>query len=330
MQLVPEVGHIVESIIRLTTPILLAALGGLITQRAGIWNIGLEGFMLVGAFAGVVGSYYSGSPWIGLGSAILAGAALALLMAYVVVSMRVDQFIGGLAVNALASGLTTYLLIAIFNEQKAIISPRIIPLPSLRLPLIADVSALAPLSGQSPLVYASWLLVPLVWFFISRTGPGLQIRAVGDGIEAARAAGISPARIQYLALALSGALAGAAGAQLSIGFLKLFEENMSAGTGYIAFAAILFGNATPIGVAVASLVFAVAEEVALILVGTTIPNQIIQMTPYILAILALTFASAAVRFRASGRSLTWLERLGRHGARREETAVAGDVDPPGP
>jgi general nucleoside transport system permease protein len=315
IRLLPSLNDIIESILRLSTPIILAGLGGLLTQRAGVWNIGLEGFVLGGAFTAVLVSSGTGSPWLALLAAVGGGAALGLLMGLFIVHMRVDHFIAGLGIDAFAAGLTTFLMVTIWHEQQSFLSPRIVPLPAVTVSQVSGVPVIGGfLTSESPLVYLAWLLVPIVHIVLTRTHLGLRIRAVGDGPGAAAAAGVSVKKIQYLTLGASGALAGLAGAQLSIGSLSLFEENMSNGLGFLAFAAVLFGSAIPLRVALGGLFFGIAQELAIILAGSLIPTQIIQMTPYLFAILSITLAT--IYTREGGR----YRRLGRMRARGKQAA----------
>jgi simple sugar transport system permease protein len=311
MPSLPGLEEFLASLLRLSAPIILAAMGAVLTQRAGIWNIGLEGFMLGGAFAAVAASILTGSAWVGLAAAIAAGAALALLMSFFVVSLRADQFVAGLALNSLALGLTTFLMVEMFHEQQSISSPKIQSLPLVQIPFVSALPGIgAVVSGQSPLVYASWLSVIVVALLVHRTAFGHSIRAVGDSPEAARAAGINPNLIQYATFLLSGAFAGAAGAQLSIGFLSLFEQGMTQGQGYIAFAAVIFGNANPLAVGISGLAFGLAYEISIALTGSAIPNQFVLMTPYVFTIVTLVIVTAG-RSKATARGFSALARRSR-------------------
>lgn len=281
--------------IRFATTINLAALGGTFTQKAGDWNIALEGMMLSSAFAAVWMSYQTGSPWLGLLFAMVIGLLVGLLLAFVVVTLGADVIIAGLAINLLASGGTKYMLPIAFGKSHsgAIVSDRIVGLPDLHIPLLSKVPVLGPaLNDQSPLVYVGFLLVPAVAFVLYRTGFGLRLRAVGESPESALAAGISQAKMRYAAFVLSGVFCGMAGTQLSLGSVALFSEDMTSGVGYIAFAAVVFGNAFPPVVFLGALVFGVAQAASL-RVGETfpIPSEFISALPYVVAVIALVIIS---------------------------------------
>lgn len=287
----PGFTELVTGILMISTPILLAAIGGYVTQRAGIYNIGIEGFMLGGAFAAAITTYYVGHTGVGLLASVASGITLSALMGFVVISLKVDQFVAGLALNALTIGLAVYLLVTLFGQEQSLTSDRIKPLPRLRELGIDRIPGIGPaLGAQTPLVVMAFGSVVAISLLLSRTTVGLHIRSVGDAPEAARAAGVSVARTQYLAFLISGGLAGLAGAQLSIGQLSLFFIGMTAGRGIIAFAAVIAGGARIGFVALAAVLFGVAEESAIVLTGSDFPEQVVQMTPYLLAIAAVTVA----------------------------------------
>ncbi|MGQ0569642.1 MAG: ABC transporter permease [Armatimonadota bacterium] len=275
------------SAVRLTTPIGLSAVGAVLSERSGVINIGLEGMMLSGALAGVLGSFYLGGPWMGLGTAMAAGAVIGLLLAYLSVSLGANQIVAGVAINLLAFGLTTFLDRALLRpagiEQVAAFQP--VPIPYLvDLPLLGRVIFM-----QNPLVYLMLLLAPVLTIFLFRTPWGLALRAVGETPRAADAAGISVSKVRYLAVIASGVFAGAAGAFLSLGHLNLFTENMSAGRGFIALAAVIFGKWHPLGALGAAFLFGAADAFQLLVqtYNLGIPYQFPLMLPYVLAILAL-------------------------------------------
>jgi simple sugar transport system permease protein len=280
--------------LRFSTTINVAALGGSFTQKVGIWNVALEGLILSSAFSAVWISYTSGNAWLGLAGGAATGLAVALILAFVVVTLGADEIIAGLAVNLLASGATKYLLpIAFGGFQGAVVSEDIVPLPEMHVPGLDSVPLVGePLNDHSPVVYGGLLLVPLVTFVLYRTGFGLAVRAVGDAPEAARAAGIHADRIRYAAFGLSGIFCGIAGAQLSLGFLSLFSQDMTSGVGYIAFAAVVFGDGYPPLVFLGAIVFGFAQAAVIQLGNTlTIPAEFISMVPYVVAIIALVVLS---------------------------------------
>jgi simple sugar transport system permease protein len=262
------------SAIRLATPLLLAALGGLFSERSGIINIALEGLMLAGAFTAAAMTHYAGSPWVGLLCAILAGAAIASLHAVACIRYKADQVVSGTALNILMLGIPAMLSGAFFLSSGS--TPQI-PKENL-IPVTPVVIAFA--------------LVPLTWYVLFRTPFGLRLRAVGENPEAADAAGVSVKGMRYTAVLLSGALAGIGGAYLSIGQSSLFTRNMTAGRGFIALAALIFGKWRPVQTMLACLLFGFTEAVAIQLQGVPIggeeiPTQFVQIIPYVLTIVVL-------------------------------------------
>jgi ABC-type uncharacterized transport system permease subunit len=262
------------SAVRLATPLILAALGGMFSERSGVINIALEGLLLAGAFTAASVTWYAGSPLVGLASAILAGAAIALIHAVACIRYRADQVVSGTAINILLTGVPALLSGAFFLSSGS--TPQV-PKENL-IPIMP--------------VLIAFLLVPVSWYVLYRTPFGLRLRAVGENPEAADAAGVSVKRMRYTAVLISGALAGIGGAYLSIGQSSLFTRNMSAGRGFIALAALIFGKWRPVQTMLACLLFGFTEAIAIQLQGVhfggeEIPNQFIQMIPYVLTIVVL-------------------------------------------
>lgn len=280
--------------LRTASPILLASLGGIFTQRAGIFNIALEGYMLVGAFAAVVTASATGSALLGVLAAVVVVSLVALLMGFVVIELAADVIVIGIAVNLLAAALTSFLLQSVTGGAAFLRVPA--GIPDVNLVAIAGVPVIGPLfASQGFLVFASLLLVPLVGFILARTSLGLRLRAVGERPDAAISSGVDVRRIRYIAFGLCGALCGLAGAQLSLGLLALFSFNMTAGRGIIAFAAVVFGAAKARWVAIAALIFGFADAVANRMQTLGLPVQFVVMTPYVLTIAVLL--AAAVPWR---------------------------------
>jgi len=261
---------LIASTIRLSTPLILAALGGLYSERGGVINIALEGMMLAGAFTAAAVTVFTHSPWVGLLAAAVAGLVVAALHAVVTINYRADQVVSGAAINILFLGVPALLSGALFESTGATPQlPRDQTLPN-------------------TLVYLAFILVAVTAYVIHRTRFGLRLRAVGENPEAAMAAGVSVTRMRYAGVLISGALAALGGAYLSIGQSSLFTRNMTAGRGFIALAALIFGKWDPIGALLACLFFGFAEAVAIRMQGTVdIPNQFIQMIPYILTMVVL-------------------------------------------
>jgi ABC-type uncharacterized transport system permease subunit len=264
------------STLRLATPLVLAALGGLFSERAGIVNIALEGIMLAGAFTAAALTYAAGSPWVGLLGGIGAGLLIATIHALACIRYRADQVVSGTAINILMSGVPGFLSGALFLSSGS--TPQL------------QKEQLIP---YTPMVMAG-LLVPLTWYVLYRTPFGLRLRAVGENPEAADAAGVSVASIRYAGVLLSGVLAGIGGAYLSIGQSSLFTRNMTSGRGFIALAALIFGKWRPVQTMLACLLFGLTEAVSIQMQGVVklpsgedIPVQFIQMVPYVLTIVVL-------------------------------------------
>jgi simple sugar transport system permease protein len=289
---------LLTSTIRLFTPILLAALGGMFTSRAGIFNIALEGLMLVASFFALTGLYWTGSAYIGLALAVLSAVIIALIFGFFVIQVKGDAVIIGLAINILALAFTTYLMRIIFGVTGGYYDPSLEGLPNLTLPIISDIPILgAVFSGHSIIVYAAFVIVVLADIFLFRHPMGLHIRAVGENPQAAASLGIPVQRVQYLSMILCGILCGLAGAQLSISLVTQFVEGMTAGRGFIALVAVMFGQAHPVKILGASLLFGIAYAASLRLQGIGVPTQFVAMLPYMATLVVLI----GVRLRPQSR-----------------------------
>jgi len=274
--------------LRMTVPILLAALGGIFTAQVNIFNIALEGMMLIGAFFAVVGSFYTGSALGGVVGAVLAGLGVSCIFGLFCVKLKSNPIVVGFALNFLIAGLSVILLREIFNVRGFFQSERITLLPIFKIPLIKNLPVLGPIiSGHNVIFYSAYILVPVVSLLLYRTSLGLRIRAVGEHITAVKATGIGTVKYQYIAILLSGILSGLAGAYLSLSSLGMFTENISAGRGIIALAAIFFGKGIPWLVFFGCLVFGFTEALAIQFQGMGIPTQLVLMLPYLATILAL-------------------------------------------
>ncbi|HEY0449643.1 ABC transporter permease [Actinophytocola sp.] len=278
------------------TPILFAALAGALCQRAGVFNISLEGTMLVGCFAGVAGSWYTGSVWLGVLAAMVAGTAYSLILAIGTVTFDGDPIVLGVAVNLLAVGLTSFLIRTVFGTRGTFSDPALagldpVDIPGLdRVPFLGDV-----LSGHSALGYLSWLAVAGLAVLLYRHPWGLRLRGVGERPEAAASLGVSVSRYRYGVILAGGALCGLAGAQLALGNVTLFSENMTAGRGWIAVVAVLLGRALPAGVLAAAVLFGLAEAFGFRLQGIGLPQQATDAAPYVVTLLALFVSSGRLR-----------------------------------
>ncbi len=286
---------LLASAIRLSTPLIFAALGGFFSERAGVVNIALEGILLIGAFAGAVGAHYTGSPWLGLAAGMTAGAAFGLIHAVACVYGRADQIVSGTAVNLLALGATAVIAKVLFGVTGS--TPALPMSARFHEWTIPGLSAV-PLVGslvfdQIPLVYMAVLAAPAAHFVFTRTRFGLRLRSAGEAPEAAEAAGIAVLRLRVTAVVLGSALAGAGGVFLSVGHASGFARNMSAGRGFIALAALILAGWKPLPVLAAACLFGFGDALSIALQGVDVPGlgrlpvQFVQMFPYVLTLAAL-------------------------------------------
>lgn len=287
---------LVESVVRALIPILLAALGGLICDRAGIFNIALEGHILVGAFAAVAVSYTTGSAILGVLGAALASVAFSLVLAYGSITRKAEPIVLGVAMNILAVGMTSFLLVALFKVQGVFQDPAIQGLGSIAIPGLSSIPWIGPaLFDLSWLGYLALLLVPICSLVLFRTPLGMRLRGVGERPLAAQTLGVSPSKYQYGALMASGVLTGLAGAQLALGNVVQFAENMSAGRGWIAVVAVMLARANPYATLGAALLFGFTEAIGYRLQGNGMPAQITDAAPYVVTLIALLFAARYFR-----------------------------------
>ena len=261
--------------VRIAIPYLFAASGGVVAERAGIVSLTLEGFMLSGAFGAVLGTHYSGSPWVGVLTGVLGGLIFSLIHAVATIRYRADQVVVGVAINLLAIGVTRFFLKLFFASSSN--SPR-----------VAGFGGNIKAAGfDNPLLWMGIAVAPLIAFMIHKTAFGLRVRAVGEHPDAAESVGVSVKRVRYAAVAISGILAGLGGVYLALDQHQ-FTDQMTAGRGFIAISAVIFGRWDPIRAALACILFAAAETLQIQLQGAqTIPSQFVQMIPYALTIVAL-------------------------------------------
>jgi len=286
---------LIFSTIRLATPLVLAALGGLYSERSGVINIALEGLLLAGAFTAASVTFYAHSPWVGLGAAIIAGAMVAAILALACIRFKADQVVTGTGINILFIGLPAVLSGALFLSSGSTPQiPRENLLPVLSRFLPAFLGQWRIFSDVSVISLLALVVVLFTAYVLYRTPFGLRLRAVGENPEAADAAGVAVNPMRYVGVIISGALAGIGGAYLSIGQSSLFTRNMAAGRGFIALAALIFGKWRPVQTMLACLLFGFADAltiqmqgVAKLPSGEDIPVQFIQMIPYIVTIVVL-------------------------------------------
>ncbi|HEY7914307.1 MAG TPA: ABC transporter permease [Blastocatellia bacterium] len=277
---------ILGATIRYSTPLIMAALGGMFSERAGIINIALEGIMLAGAFTAAAVTVYTENPWIGLIVAAVVGLLVSLIHAVASIEFKADQVVVGMAINILFLGVPALASGALFESTGS-------------TPQLPQAYTL----GTTPIVILAVALVPVSYYVLFRTRFGLRLRAVGENPEAADTAGVSVARLRYAGVMLSGVLAGIGGAYLSIAQNSLFTRNMTAGRGFIALAALIFGKWHPVGAALACLLFGFAEALTDRIQGRlNVPVQLIQIIPYVLAVIVLAgFIGRATPPRAIGK-----------------------------
>ena len=276
-----------EAALRITTPFLLAALGGSFTDHAGIFNIALEGMMLIGAFTAVAISLYTSNWVLALFAGIIIGIIIGMLYALFTVTLKADSIVVGVAFNFFGLGLTTYLMRALFDVKAAIMDPRIEAIPNINIPFFENLGILNILNNHSLLTYVSWVLVFVCWYLIFKTPFGLRLRAAGEHAEALQTAGVSVPFMRYIASIASGVLCALAGVHISLGYLSQFVINISAGRGFIALAIQMFGRSNPITVFSGSLLFGMSESIAIRLQSIGVPGYFALMLPYFLTIMTM-------------------------------------------
>lgn len=307
---------ILDATLRVSTPLMLAAMAGLFSERSGIVDISLEGKMLAAAFAAGSVAAVTGSAWIGLFCAIATGIALGMVHGFACITHRGNQVVSGLAINILASGLTVVLGIAWFRQGGQTPSltgdARFFPIELPFSKALADVPVVGPfyadvISGHNIIVYIAWLVVLLTWLVVYKTRFGLRLRAVGENPLAVDTGGLSVSGLRYSAVAICGALSGIAGAYLSTAQNAAFVREMTAGQGYIALAALIFGKWRPVPAMLACLMFGFLDAVAIRLQGVElpligeVPVQAIQALPYVLTVILLAgFIGRATAPKAVG------------------------------
>lgn len=276
------------SVLRISTPLILPALGGLITELSGAINIALEGIMLTSAFTGVVVSAYSGNIFLGVIAGVLAGMAIAAILGWFHLYMETNIILAGTAINILATGGTIFLLYVLTGDKGNSSSLASGMVPNVNIPLIKDIPFLGKIiSGQHIFVWIAFLLTWLVAIFLYRTRWGAHLRAVGENPEAAASMGINVKRTRMSALIISGFLASFGGLTMSMAYLSIFQREMTAGRGFIALAAVYLGGRKPWGTLLAAILFGFADALSNQLGSLNIPSQLVQMIPYFVTIIAL-------------------------------------------
>ncbi|AGK95597.1 ABC transporter permease [Clostridium pasteurianum] len=279
---------IIAATLRMATPLIFAALGGLFSEKSGVVNIGLEGMMTIGAFFAVFGSFATGSPFLGILFALVAGGVIAALHAFLSINLKADQIISGTAINLFSTAFASFLIFKIFKKggQTDIVNSVSYNIPNFikHIPVIG-----ALLNGLNWFVIFAFIFVILAYFVLEKTSLGLRIKAVGEHPGAADTLGINVYRMRYLCVILSGMLAGLGGAALSIGASNMYRDGMVSGRGFIALAAMIFGNWKPKGTMLACLLFAFGSAIQINaqILNFNIPNEVYAVIPYVLTMLAL-------------------------------------------
>ena len=284
---------ILASGIRLSTPYLYAAIGETFGQRSGVLNLGVEGQMLLGAFAAFYVAFTTGSLWLGVLAALLVGAIMGLAMAFVTVNLNAEQGISGIGFYLFGLGMSDLLFQKLLGTVETVKG-----FSKLQIPFLSDIPVIGEIFfNQNLLVYGAFLMVPVCWFILNKTSLGLKIRAVGENPEAADSVGVSVARVRYFTIILGGTLSGMAGASLSIALLNVFQQNMTSGLGFIAVALVYFGGWRAVGVLGGALLFSLVNSLQLWIqvLGIPIPSDIAVMMPYVLTILVLVVTVKRVR-----------------------------------
>jgi ABC-type uncharacterized transport system permease subunit len=284
---------ILASGIRLATPYLYAALGETLGQRSGVLNLGVEGQMLMGAFAAFYVTLQTGNVWLGMLAAVVVGAAMGLAMAFVSINLQAEQGISGIGFYLFGLGMSTLLFQMLVGTVETVQG-----FAPIHIPLLSDIPVIGEIFfQQNILVYIAFALVPVAQFVLQRTTLGLKIRAVGENPAAADSLGVSVATVRYITVTLGGIMSGIAGASMSIGLLNVFQQNMTSGLGFIAVALVYFGGWRPFGVMLGALLFSLvnALQLRLQVEGVNIPSDLMVMMPYILTIIALVLTVQRVR-----------------------------------
>ena len=289
--------------IRMASPIILAALGEVLLERAGIFNLGIEGTMLFGAFFAVLGSYLTGQAWMGIVFAMLIGAFIGLFYAVAVVSIRSNQAVTGTGLNILALGLTSLLSRMVWGVREVPLSVN--GIGAFKIPLLGDIPVIGEiLFNHSPLVYAAYIMIAVVFFILYKTSWGLKIRSIGEQPKAADTMGINVTGWKYGMCILSSMFAAVSGAILSLSFMNVFVENMSGGRGYMAVASVILGQWNPVGAAIGGLIFGVgnALQMRLQAFGVPIPSSLLLVFPMIFALIVVLFVRGSASARPAALS----------------------------
>jgi len=289
----PATIGILSSAVRLATPYLFAAVGEAIAQSSGVLNLGVDGIMLLGAYASFFVTLTTGSLWLGVLAAMVVGLLMGLLMSVISVTLKAEQGISGIGLYMFGLGLSSLLFKVTVGTVKTVVG-----FQSVKIPILGEIPVLGEILFQHSLpVYAAFLVVPLAWLFLDKTTWGLKIKAVGHTPAAADSLGVSVLRVRYVAVCLGAVLAGLAGASLSLAMVNLFQENLTAGMGFIAVALVYFGGWRPVTIMAGALLFSFMNALQLWMqvLAVKIPSDIAVMLPYVLTIAVLAVAHSHAR-----------------------------------
>ena len=282
-----------------SAPLIFAAMGGVVTMRAGVDNIGIEGMMTIGAFTAASVGYFTGNPWLGLFCGGLAGMFLALLHGIVSITLKGNQIISGIAINFIGPGASIFLTRLLFDgATQTTIVPKKIPKI---LNTLGFNSTLVRSIDIDFTILMAFLLIIIVWYALYYTKPGLRIRACGEHPAAADTVGVNVELIRYVCILISGFLAGVGGGAYTVAIISTFTPTVISGQGFIALAAVIFGNWKPVGAALGCFLFGFAQALMIILAGTFVPSQILAMLPYALTLLVLIFVKKSDPPKANGQ-----------------------------
>ena len=289
----PGVIGVLSSAVRLATPYLFAAVGESICQSSGVLNLGVDGIMLMGAYVAFVVTLFTGNLWLAVLAAMVVGLLMGLLMSVISVTLRAEQGISGIGLYMFGLGLSSLLFKVTVGTVKTVVG-----FQPIKIPVLGDIPVAGEILFQQSLpVYAAFLLVPLAWWFLDRTTWGLKIKAVGHTPAAADSLGVSVLRVRYVAVCLGAILAGLAGASLSLAMVNLFQENVTAGMGFIAVALVYFGGWRPVTIMAGALLFSFMNALQLWMqvLAVKIPSDLAVMLPYLLTIAVLAVAHSHER-----------------------------------
>jgi general nucleoside transport system permease protein len=290
---------LLASSVRVTTPIMFVAMSGCFSEQAGVFAMGMEGFMLIGAFAAVVIALMTNSLFIGVIGGILAGVLLAALFGLASITLGSEQVLSGLAINMFAMGATGFLMRVVWGTSGIPLTPQMLPVP---IPLLSEIPIIGQVFFKQPiLTYVGYISIPLAWWFMYKSRWGLELRAVGEKPRAVDTVGISVKGTRYMAVLLCGALSGMGGAVLSLQQVNTFTENMSAGRGWLGLIACIFGRWNPLGAAGASFLFGMADalQLRIQIFASDLSSWIILMIPHLLALILISIVAKEARHPAA-------------------------------